>query len=87
MPSTQLAHAIRVARFVSTTRDKTAGRLAVRYAPDGTTETFAVQLKPPTQTPVWLLFAGVTGQMTSLEDARDAQDTLQAIRRARLDSH
>jgi type II secretion system protein H len=84
--SVELGQNVEVARFLSATRDVETGDVAIDYSPSGSSQTYAVELKGPGDRAAWMLFAGVTGQMTRLEEERDAGRLLQAIRRPRIDS-
>jgi len=78
--------AITVVRFVSPTRDLTSGEVWVDYSAHGTSETFAIELKTARQRSMWMLFAGVTGQVLRTEDEKDVENVFQAIRPGGPDS-
>ena len=75
-----------ISRFVAPTRETSSGRVNVDYAPDGTSETFAVELSPHNGEPIWLFFAGLTGQMTHMEEERDVQELLRTLRTGGVDA-
>ncbi len=81
----ELGQSLRVTRFLSATRDVETGEISVDYSPQGTSQTFAVELKGARDRSVWLLFAGITGQVTRMEEERDVSRMLQAIRRPGAD--
>lgn len=76
----ELGQSLRVARFLSVGRDVETGEASVDYSPSGTSPTFAVELKGPGNRSAWMLFAGITGQVTRMEDGRDVSRMLQAMR-------
>lgn len=78
--------AARLLRYRSLARDASAGDVKIEYSPQGTTETFAIELGIAGGDSVWLLFAGLTGQLTQLEEERDVESILQAIRPDGLDA-
>lgn len=51
----------------------------VLYGPDGTSVTYVVHLTCPGNKQIWILFVGVTGQMTRLETEREADAALALI--------
>jgi prepilin-type N-terminal cleavage/methylation domain-containing protein len=75
-----LGHSIEISRFQSTTRDAETGEATVDYSPLGASRTFAVELKGPGNQRRLLFFAGITGQVTRMEDGQDARRLLQALR-------
>lgn len=81
----ELGRSLRLTRFLSATRDVETGEVSVDYSPHGTCQTFAVELKGAGNRSTWMLFAGITGQVTRMEDGRDVSRMLQAIRRSGAD--
>lgn len=85
-PDVVLAGDVRVTRFLSPTRDVSAGPVTLVYSDRGTSDTFAIELSAPGKTSQWLLFAGWSGQSTLLEEERDVQEILRAFQPSRLDA-
>lgn len=77
---------VRLTRVLTATRDDHAGKRMMHYASDGTSETFAVEVSPARAKPVWLLFAGMTGQVTEFEGEQDVRKALHALRTAGADA-
>ncbi len=69
------------------TRDVGNGRMTIHYSANGTSDSWAIQVTGPGQNTCWLLFAGLTGQITELERERDVEDILEAARPQRSDSN
>ena len=84
--SVELGQNVEITRFLSATRDVETGEVSIDYSPYGSSQTYAVELKGPGNLAAWMLYAGVTGQMTRFKEERDAGRILQAIRRPRVDS-
>jgi len=83
----ELGQGVAVRRFLSATRSTTAGSSAVEYPPSGHSETYAVRLATASGESAWLLFAGLSGQMTRLENEQHADDILQLIRSEGVHAH
>lgn len=75
-----LGQNLQVSRFLSAARDIETGDASIDYSPSGTCQTFAVELKGPGNRSILMLFAGITGQVTRIEDGRDVSRILQAMR-------
>jgi prepilin-type N-terminal cleavage/methylation domain-containing protein len=80
-----LGQSVQISRFQSTTRDAETGEVLVDYSPLGASRTFAVELKGPGSQKRLLFFAGITGQVTRMEEGQDASRLLQALRRSGTD--
>jgi len=80
-----LSGAVRLSRFLSATRDTGHGTIHVDYSPQGTSESFALQLQVGDGESRWLLFAGVTGQITEWEEQRDVERILHTLHSTRVD--
>lgn len=72
-----LGRGIRFQRFLSPTRDETAGKIIVDYSPLATSESFAVQIALPGGKQQWIFVAGVTGQVTVTEKLGELERVLQ----------
>lgn len=81
-----LAGDVRVTRFLSATREVSTGLVSVEFSSRGTSDTYAVELSAPGRKPQWLLFAGLTGQRTLLENEREVQDILEVSQPERPDA-
>lgn len=81
-----LGPSMQISRFQSTTRDAETGEASIDYTPLGASHTFAVELKGPGNQRRLLFFAGITGQVTRMEDGQDASRLLQALCRSRTDA-
>ena len=77
-----LGQSVQVTRFLSTTKDVETGEASIDYSPLGASHTFAVELKGPGNQKRLLFFAGITGQVTRMEDGQDARRLLEAFRQA-----
>lgn len=80
-----LGSGVEVRTFLSKTRDVSSGQVVVDYTEQGTTETFAVEIETPGEESRWLVFAGLTGQITRLEEERDVEKLLEAVRHSGTD--
>lgn len=81
-----LGSGVKMRRVMSTTRDVTFGAITVDYTCIGSTESYAVELESDGGDVVWLLFAGLSGQVTRLKEVRDVEETLQTVRQASHDA-
>ncbi len=75
-----LGNGVVIRRVMSATRDIAFGAMTVDYSCIGTTETYAVELESDGGDAVWVLFAGLSGQVTRFKDVRDVEEVLQAAR-------
>jgi prepilin-type N-terminal cleavage/methylation domain-containing protein len=66
---------------------KRGGRAVVESPSDGITPTYAVLLSTRHGPNRWLLFAGLTGQVTYLEDERDVREMFSYCDTPGLDAH
>lgn len=82
----ELGQRLRVTRFVSATRDIETGTASVDYSPFGACQSFAVELKGPSGRSAWMLFAGITGQVTRMEDGQDVSRMLRALGQSGVDA-
>lgn len=80
-----LGSGVELVSFLSKTRDVKSGRVVVDYSQQGTTETFAVEIETQGDDSTWLLFAGLTGQITRLEEERHVEQLLQTVRPSGID--
>lgn len=69
-------------RFVSTSRDADAGDARIDFTSQGASETYAIEITSHGHPSIWLLFAGLTGQVVRLQEADDVASVFQAIREA-----
>jgi type II secretion system protein H len=81
-----LGRSLQVSRFLSAARDIETGEVTIDYSSLGASRTFAVQLQGPGNQSRWLFFAGITGQVTRMEEGQDARRMLQALRRSGADA-
>ena len=56
-----------------------SGEVRVPVSPRGQTPSYAVLLVERKQKPHWLVFAGLTGQMTEARDATEAEQLFAAL--------
>jgi prepilin-type N-terminal cleavage/methylation domain-containing protein len=82
----ELGARMRITRFLASQRHVETGKVEVAYDPYGHSETFAIELEGPGDESTWILFAGLTGQTRRLEDRRDVERILEAIRPAGPDA-
>jgi type II secretory pathway pseudopilin PulG len=75
-----LGQGVQVTRFLSTTRDLETGEATVDYSPLGASRTFAIEMNGPGKQRRLIFFAGITGQVTRMEDGQDVRRLLQALR-------
>lgn len=77
---------VKISRFVAPTRETSSGRIKLGYSSHGTSESFAIELSRGNDEPTWLLFAGLTGQMTRMEEERDVQEVFRILRAGGVDA-
>jgi len=82
----ELSRAVQITRFLSATRDVDGGRVTIDYSRQGRSETFALELSTADRTSTWLLFAGLTGQMSQWEEEHDVEGMLQSLQKAGVDA-
>jgi prepilin-type N-terminal cleavage/methylation domain-containing protein len=82
----ELGPRMRFTRFLGAERHAETGEVTVDYSPDGTTETFAIEIEGPGDQSAWILFAGLTGQTRRFEDRRDVERIFEAIRPSGADA-
>ncbi len=82
----ELGGNLQVVRVISEARNVSNGEFIVEYGADGTSETYAVELRSPGGESLWLFFAGRTGQMTRLEEERDVKPLFETLRKDRADA-
>ncbi len=71
-----LGRSILVKEMQTTEKHQQQKSREVLYGPDGTSSTYVVHLTCPGNKKLWLVFAGVTGEMTRLETEREADAAL-----------
>lgn len=70
-PPDFIGRSVRLSGIESVIVDATGKQVDVSYGSDGSSPTFAVELSGPGDITTWLLFAGISGQMTQWEKASD----------------
>lgn len=82
-----LGQNIRIVRFLSGSREVSSGRVVIDYSALGQSETFALELdQRGSGRSVWLVFAGLTGQVTRFQEERDARQLIRVSGAARPDA-
>jgi len=74
-----LGNGSKLVRVLSRTRDLRGNRTRFEYSPQGTTETFAIQINLDSGQSTWLLFAGLTGKVTRFEKNRDVEELFRGL--------
>lgn len=75
-----LGKGTQITRVLSRTRDLSVNRARFEYSPQGTSETFAIQVQLSSGQSLWLLFAGLTGKVTRFEESRGVEVLFRALR-------
>jgi len=76
--SASLNGAIKLKRFRTLSEDISDGTIQVKYSCLGTSETFAIEFVA-NQKSKWLLFSGITGQVTHFEEREDVEAIFQSL--------
>jgi type II secretion system protein H len=84
--ATELGGRVRIARFLSPSRDTETGEAPVKFSAYGTSDTYAVELTGPGNRTTWFLFAGVVGQATRMEESGDVRRIMRALRPSGADT-
>ncbi len=77
---------LRIRHVVTLADEVGAGTTHIDVSPRGVTETYAVCVSTQTGSASWLLFAGVSGQVSSLKEFTDVQHVLEQLRAASPDA-
>lgn len=78
--SIDLGRNVKIKRLIAVSRETVAGNVSITYTPQGTSESFAVHITTSRDADAWLFVAGQTGQITRLEDGRNAESIIRSIR-------
>jgi prepilin-type N-terminal cleavage/methylation domain-containing protein len=81
-----LPDTLRIRHVVTLADEVGSGTVHINVSPRGVTETYAVCVSTQTGSASWLLFAGVSGQVSSLEEFTDVQRVLEPLRAASPDT-
>ncbi|WP_339911638.1 prepilin-type N-terminal cleavage/methylation domain-containing protein [Symmachiella dynata] len=84
--SVELGRTVQISRVLTAMRETNGGRITVDYSRQGSSETFAIELTSTGGEVTWLMFAGLTGQVTQMEEQRDVERIFQALRAAGVDA-
>lgn len=79
-----LGRGIRIARIESTVDISTAKQVLIPFWPDGSSASYGIELTGPGSSKQWLVFAGISGQLTQLETEGDFDALWQSIKSERL---
>jgi len=63
-----------------------SGAIDIAYSPQGASPTYALRLGSPSGRQQWLVFAGLTGQMTVIDDERDVDNLFAMLAATRPDA-
>ena len=78
-----LGRGVRVEDLQSTSDETRGRRVDIPLRRDGTSPTYGVHLVGPGERELWLVFAGVSGQVTALETEREFHAALKTVSPAR----
>ena len=79
-----LGRSIQVTRIKTSVSGKTGKKVEIPFRVDGSSASYGVELTGPGNTKQWLVFAGVSGEMTRLESESEFDELWQAITQPRL---
>lgn len=82
-----LGSAVRVDRVVTVASKNNSASVPIHFAVDGTSETYAVHLTTSNGLQEWIIFAGVTGQWTRINEERQIDELFQAVSSPGSDPH
>lgn len=74
-----LGRGIRIAELQTTSEQQRGRRVDIPLRRDGTSPTYGVHLMGPGDREYWLVFAGVTGQVTRLKTEREYHAALETV--------
>lgn len=77
---TTLGHNLAVTRVITQVREASQGETVIDYSPQGTAETYAVELTSANGHSVWIMVAGLTGQLTRLDNERTVTVAMDALK-------
>lgn len=78
-----LGRGISIAKLQTTGSRQQGQPIEITFNRDGTSPTYVVQLQGPEKQPLWLVFAGVTGQVTRFQSQREADAALEITKIAK----
>lgn len=77
-PRTTLPIAADLTSFLSMREKRTSGKATVRFNPSAA-ESYAIKLTATEGGRAWILFAGISGQVSEFESSRDLQDIFERL--------
>ena len=78
-PWETLGRGIQIKQIQTTGQSARKNRVELAFQRDGTTATYGIELLGPRDQKIWLVVAGVTGQVTRLKTKREYEDALQIV--------
>ncbi len=77
-PLMTLPIAAYITQFVSPRDERTSGKATVRFNPSAA-ESYAIKLTKSADARAWILFAGISGQVSKFESRSDVQDIFERL--------
>lgn len=74
-----LGRSIKLKEVQSTAQTQQSSQIELTFRRDGTSPTYGLELLGPGQQKIWLIVAGVSGQVTRLETKSNYEDALQLL--------
>lgn len=78
-PWEALGRGVQIGQIQTTGQSAQKSRIELTYQCDGTSATYGIELLGPYGQKVWLVVAGVSGQITRLKSQKEYQDALQIV--------